>query len=418
MGLGSIVSSAVNRVRDVAQGVGNAVRNTVRTAESIAPTVSQLNSATRNITGRLLGGDPISDITRTAARTTQNLVSSTGNNVARGLFGNNPVRDLVNRGREFVSNQVNRVAGNVINNIVNAGRNFVGGIIDRGREILSNVGNRIVDAGRTAFNSIKESVVGIGRSFVEGAGQFFSGVGQVLNPAPLAKVFQGDFSGAWNDFRNNVSNGFQNMGGGLVKATLQPILNTGVELLNGAVSSFQTLVGLEPPSRPLNEQEIAELRSVYGDTVDYSQIRIKEGHLGIANGLAPHTIGNTIYIPQRDGQQRTVAQRNNLLVHEAAHVWQYQNGGTDYISESLWHQAVGAIGSGNRDAAYEFEGAIRNGTTWADLNPEQQGHLIDEAYNRGMFSNPNATFLAADGTDITTQVRAAINEMRNGRGAA
>lgn len=418
MGLGSIVNSAVNRVREVAQNVGNAVRNTVRTAESAAPTVSQFNSATRNVTGRLLGGDPVSDITRTAARATQNLVPTAGNNMTSGLFGNNPVGNLLNRGREIVSNQVRRVAGNVIGNVFEAGRNFVGGLIDRGREALANVGNRIADSVRTAFNSIKESVVGIGRSLYEGAGQFFTGVGQTLNPAPLAKVFQGDFSGAWNDFKNNISNGFQNMGGGLVKATVQPLVNTGVELLNGAVSSFQTLVGLEPPSRALNEQEIEQLRSVYGDTIDYSQIRIKEGHLGIANGLAPHTIGNTIYIPQRDGQQRTVDQRNNLLVHEAAHTWQYQNGGTDYISESLWHQAKGALGSGSRDAAYEFENAVKNGTSWADLNPEQQGHLIDEAYSRGLFSDPNATFITSDGTDITTQIRAAMNEMRNGRGAA
>ena len=66
----------------------------------------------------------------------------------------------------------------------------------------------LMPAERSA-NSTVEGVIGFGRSVIEGAGQFFTGIGQVLNPSPLLKVFQGDFSGAWNDFRNNAFNGFK-----------------------------------------------------------------------------------------------------------------------------------------------------------------------------------------------------------------
>ena len=388
MGLGSIVSSVVNKAVEIVKPVVNTVRDTVRTAERIAPTVSQFNSVAQNMTGRLLGNDPISDITRTAVRTAQNLVAPVAERAARGVLGN--IGD------------------------------FFGGAFDRARDFVGNAANRVVDTGRTLFNSTVEGVIGFGRSVIEGGAQFFTGIGQVSNPTPLLKIFQGDFSGAWNDFKNNAVNGFQNIGGGLIKATVQAVFDTGIVALNGTISAIQTLVGLEPPSRALTNQEITELRKVYGDSLDYSQIRVKEGHLGIANGLAPHTIGNTIYIPEgwlNPNDPNYNAEHNKLIVHEAAHSWQYQNGGTDYIGESLWNQALGALTGGSRDAAYNYEQPIRDGKSWAELNPEQQAHLLDQAYKNGLFDDPNARFVLADGTDITDYVRNAIGQVRNGQGA-
>lgn len=388
MGLGKIVGSVVNKAAEVIKPVVDTITKPASTAAKIAPTVNQLNSVTQNVTGKLLGNDPISDITRNVVGRAQSLVA--------------PAAEAVTR--------------NVVNEVGNASRGFLRGVGD----FFSNVGNRIVDAGRTVINSTVEGLVGFGRSVVEGVGQTLTGIGQTLNPAPLAKLFQGDFSGAWNDFRNNVSNGVQNIGGGLVKATVQSVVDTAVVGFNGLVSSVQTLVGAEPPSRGLTEAETAELRKVYGDSVNYSDIRIKEGHLGIANGLAPHTIGNTIYIPEgwlNPNDPNYQSNRSELLVHEAAHTWQYQNGGTDYIGESLWNQAIGALTGGSRDAAYNYEQPVSQGKSWAELNPEQQAHLLDEAYSRGLFDNPNAQFVTADGTNITNYVRDAINQVRNGQGA-
>lgn len=387
MGLGKIVSSVVNKAAEIVKPVVDAVAKPAKAIEKIAPTVSQFNAITNNITGRLLGNDPVSDITRTLAGKAKDLVAPAAETVAKNAL------DGIG---DFFGDKIDRV------------KNFLGGVKDR-----------VVDAGRTVINSTVEGLVGFGRSVLEGAGQFFTGIGQTLNPAPLAKVFQGDFSGAWNDFKNNFSNGIQNIGGGIIKGTVQAVADTFIVGLNGFVSATQTLVGAEPPSRGLNESETAALRSVYGDSMDYSQIRIKEGHLGIANGLAPHTIGNTIYIPEGwldPNSANYQTNRNDLLVHEAAHSWQYQNGGTDYIGESLWNQFKGWATGGDRNAAYEFEQPIKDGKSWAELNPEQQAHLIEEAYHQGLFNDPNARFVY-NGNDYTDYVRGAIAEMRAGRGA-
>ena len=197
------------------------------------------------------------------------------------------------------------------------------------------------------------------------------------------------------------------------------MFDAGIVGLSSSVSAIQTLIGLEPASRGLTTQETDQLRSVYGDTIDYSQIRIKEGSLGLNQLLAPHTIGNTIYLPQGwldPNSSNYQTQRNDLLVHETAHVWQYQNGGTDYIGESLWNQAIGAISGGDRGSAYDFEQPIKDGKNWAQLNPEQQAHLIETAYSQGLFDNPNARFVY-NGNDYTDFAREAMRQMRSGEGA-
>lgn len=387
MGLGSIVSSVVNKAVEVVKPVVDTFTNPIKAAEKIAPTISQFNSVAENMTGRLLGNDPISDITRTAVRTAENLVAPVAENVTKGILGD--IGD------------------------------FFGGAFDGVKDFAGNIINRAVDAGRTIIDTNIAEIVGFGRSVVEGAGQFLSGVGQVFSPSPIDNLLRGDFSGAFDEFKNNLSNGFQNIGGGLVKATIQSVADTAIVGLNGLVSSVQTLIGAEPPSRGLNEREIAELQKIYGDSIDYSQIRIKEGNLGIANGLAPHTVGNTIYIPEGwldPNSANYQADRSELLAHETAHVWQYQNGGTDYIGESLWNQFKGWVSGQSRNAAYDFGKAIDEGKSWADLNPEQQAALMEESYRDGLFTDPNAR-LVYNGTDYTDFARGAIAEMRAGRGA-
>lgn len=400
MGLGGIINSVTKKASEIYHSGEKAVKNTFRAAESVAekalPSVKQFNSAAENMTARLVGSDPVGSITRAAVKNAQTLLPP--------LPPAPPVPSPV---RDFVRNAV--ATGE---KLLDGGKEFLRGA----REFGENVVNRAVDAGRSIGNAVVEGVGGFFRSVGEGVVQTVQGIGQTLNPAPLGKLLQGDFAGAWNDFKNNFTSGIGNIAGGVVKATVQPIFDTAVVGLAHGVSAVQTLLGIETPSRALTAQETAELRKIYGDSVDYSQIRIKEGNLGIANGLAPHTVGNTIYIPPGWLDPNNAQQRNELLAHEAAHVWQYQNGGTDYIGESLWNQAVGWLSGQSRNAAYEFETPIKNNVPWAELNPEQQAHLIDQAYAQGLFDDPNARFVY-NKTDYTDYVRNAINEMRNGRGA-
>lgn len=399
MGLGGLINSVKNKAAEIYHGGENLVKNTVKTAEKVAtnplPTVKQFNSAAENMTSRFLGSDPVSSVTRTVANTVAPIVPPIVPPIP------SPVRNFVQKAAEVGGNLVER------------GNDFINGAKEVGKNII----NRAIDSGRSIVNGFVEGTTGFFRSIGEGLLQTGKGVLQTLNPAPLGKLFTGDFSGAFNDFKNNFTDGLKNIGGGVIKATVQSVVDTGVVALSSGVSAIQTMLGIETPSRALTAQETSELRKVYGDSIDYSQIRIKEGNLGLANGLAPHTVGNTIYIPPGWLDPNNQTQRNDLLTHEAAHVWQYQNGGTDYIGESLWNQAIGAISGGSRDAAYEFETPIRNGKSWAELNPEQQAHLIEEAYNQGLFDDPNKRFVY-NGNDYTDYVRNAITEMRNGRGAS
>ena len=390
MGFGDFFNP-VKAVKQTFNFVEDKTTDVVKTAEKVVTSPSQFSSAIQNVTARALGNNPITDVTRTLTRTAQDVTVRT-------------VRDGV----------LDRIS-DVGEDIIESGSGFLGGV----RDFLGGARDRIVDAGRSLFDGAVAQVVGFGRSVVEGAGQIFSGVGRVLNPSPIINLFQGDISGAWNAFTNNVTQGFSDIGRGLIKGTVQAVFDAGIVGLSSAVSAVQTLVGLEPPSRGLTTQETDQLRSVYGDTIDYSQIRIKEGSLGLNQLLAPHTIGNTIYIPQGwldPNSSNYQTQRNDLLVHETAHVWQYQNGGTDYIGESLWNQAMGAISGGDRNAAYDFEQPIKDGKTWSQLNPEQQAHLIESAYSQGLFDNPNARFVY-NGNDYTDYVRDAMRQMRAGEGA-
>jgi hypothetical protein len=406
MGLRGIVNSAINRAESFFNRTEDKAKKAVKTAEKI--TNKQVNSFVKNVTSQINGNNPI----------VKNFVPPVAiPNPAKSL---NFIDRAVNAGRNFVNN-----VRNVGNNLIQGGRNLLGRAaelgsraLDVGKRVFNEVKNRALDIGRSALNLVTEGVGGLVRSAVEGVGKIASGIGQALNPAPLGKLLSGDFSGAWNDFRNNVTSGAKQIGNGLVQGLIQGPFDTFIVGLQNTVSAIQTATGLEPAGRGLTEAETATLRSVYGDSIDLSQIRIKEGNIGLNNFLAPHTVGNTIYMPYSDTEKRDPAEIRELLVHETAHVWQYQNGGTDYIGESLWNQAKSSITGGDRGGAYGYDNDVRNRTPWQDLNPEQQGSIIEDAYSKGLFTNPNARFNLTDGTDVTDYVRNAIEQMRAGRGAA
>lgn len=84
--------------------------------------------------------------------------------------------------------------------------------------------------------------------------------------------------------------------------------------------------------RDLTVTEKMLLRRVFKESIDYDKIQIATTNIGV-NGR-PYTFANTIRVPpQTDFNTRT-------LVHETAHVWQYQTKGSGYISDSAWHQLV------------------------------------------------------------------------------
>lgn len=256
--------------------------------------------------------------------------------------------------------------------------------------LLSRIGSavtgglrRVGDAVGGLVTGVKDAAVGLVRNGMAATQTLASGLGQV-------------FTGRFRE-------GFGELARGLVQVVQTPV--DAVLMVGGrALSAVQTLLGVEPVRRGLTEQEGAVLRQVYGDSLDYSRISIKEGNAGLLTMSGrPFVHGDTIFVPSKH-----VPLRMDILVHEAAHIWQHQHGGTDYMSEALVAQFFGD--------GYDLGKGLREGKSWSQLNPEQQAELLEQGYRAGYFETPPRR-LYVDGVDYTAQLEAALREVRAGRGA-
>ncbi|AEI63238.1 DUF4157 domain-containing protein [Corallococcus macrosporus] len=216
---------------------------------------------------------------------------------------------------------------------------------------------RLVDAGRGLLTGATSASVGVARS-----------VGVVLRSMG---------GGVAQCARGRPREGLPRLGQGLTRVAQLPA--DAVLMMGGRVlSSVQVLVGLEPPGRRLTEDEVSRLRPIFGDSLDFAAVRVKVGRLGLL-GLPGRAFahGNTVFVPPQSG-----AVDFGLLVHELTHVWQHQHGGTAYLSAALAAQWSGD--------GYDWRKGVSREKRWAQLNPEQQAQLIEDAAVAGLipFTSP------------------------------
>jgi hypothetical protein len=141
------------------------------------------------------------------------------------------------------------------------------------------------------------------------------------------------------------------------------------------ISSLQAgLIG-----RSLTLEEVALVREIFHNSIDYSRVRL------IPTGVLEYrTVANFIRVPENFTiSDEYMAQ---TLVHEMTHVWQYQHGGTSYISISLATQIAGKIRTGSRNAAYDYQ--ITPDKSFFDFLPEQQGLIVQNYFS--MLRDKNA----------------------------
>ena len=148
-------------------------------------------------------------------------------------------------------------------------------------------------------------------------------------------------------------------------------------------SAIQLAAITSPFGRALYQREYDIVHDIFESGVDASRIRIVETH--ILN--APTTLGNQIRVPPGwnfDDERRAV------LVHEVAHVWQYQTHGTSYITDSVYHNASGQIATGDRNVAY-LNYQLTPNCALSDFTAEEQATIIGDYYEmtRLHASNPN-----------------------------
>ena len=106
------------------------------------------------------------------------------------------------------------------------------------------------------------------------------------------------------------------------------------------VWAHQSGAAFSHSGRALTEAERRIARFVFEQSIDLEPVRIVQSPIA----SAPTTLGNNIRIQD--------PMCNRTLVHELTHIWQYQNMGTGYISNSVCHQVAATFSSGSRNAAY------------------------------------------------------------------
>lgn len=136
-----------------------------------------------------------------------------------------------------------------------------------------------------------------------------------------------------------------------------------------------------PLSDAMSEEQLAFLHELYGDSLDLSQVRYTRDGLTPMIAGAPNTVGNTINLVSKwgpdifDENGQITPEGMELVIHELAHVWQYQNDGWDYMPEAIWANAYHTVVDGDRDEAYRYDTSM----DWEGMNPEQQGHAVEKA---------------------------------------
>jgi len=140
----------------------------------------------------------------------------------------------------------------------------------------------------------------------------------------------------------------------------------------------QTEKALGVVQRPLYDSEIARVRSIFADAVDYGAVVIERHFEGFDN--RPFTICNTIHLGERDfaeagdeGGNLLSASGLSTLVHEMTHVWQFQHGGFSYIGNSVYNQVV-------KGGAYEYDDKLDAKVPWSEWGAEEQAQFIED-YN-------------------------------------
>jgi hypothetical protein len=229
----------------------------------------------------------------------------------------------------------------------------------------------ITSAMETFSLGFVNTLVGSGKSLAASVDAFSAGV---------TRIASGDFA-----------RGFADIGKSLLGLFVQQPIDGLIMLAGSTFAAIHMLLGFEKPGRALKDEEIAEARKVFGDSIDYSRVRIKEGTRGVLSSIVrPFVFGDTIYAQGADGRLSPSA-----LIHELAHVWQHQRTGPSYLS--------GAIGAQMFGDGYDWEKGLKNGLTFAELNPEQQAEFIADAYAAGYFAAPENGFVW-QGRDYSAQI--------------
>jgi len=331
--------------------------------------------------GRFLGfvqdlGAGIADATHVVAQAIEDFVGAVAEAIADAV---ETVGNLIGDGLDALAGLLRRIPGigivlygifHWLAGVVSAGFDFVGAVIKAGLNLLADF---VAGGLRVVLGGLGGLMAWDGHVFVRGAKDFLSG---------------------------------------LVGAFLSTALK--------GFAATQSLFGLQWKKRALTKTERELLYKVFRRSLSYYNVRVVLGFGGVFSiNERAVTIGNTIYLKGYDP-----ATRPDVLVHEFAHVWQYQHAGSRYISEAAGAQAFVFNAYGWRTEL------TRGDRRWTEFNREAQAAFIEEVWtggqetptgpvgNGGFYTDhpvgPDTLFTdTSTGDDHTFLARESVHTLRN-----
>ncbi|MFL6665262.1 MAG: hypothetical protein ACJ8G7_24095 [Rhizobacter sp.] len=233
----------------------------------------------------------------------------------------------------------------------------------------------VIDRGVDSVRSVANAAIDIVRNFVMLPLHIVGGVERDIGEA-LKYFARGDVDKGFGRLGMTFVHPFERIAG-MVVDDVSIAAQAGANVVGNMLG---IVIDTQPPSRGLNNEERGFLHDVYGDSLNVEDIRIHRSDLGTDAGMAPHTVGNDIYLPDNcfnaDGSLNELGRMT--LVHEAFHAYQAQHEGNEYIHCALEAQMDGIVGSGNRNAGYTWLPALHSGKPFNEWNPEQQAKFIED----------------------------------------
>ncbi|WP_261788799.1 hypothetical protein [Methanosarcina siciliae] len=133
---------------------------------------------------------------------------------------------------------------------------------------------------------------------------------------------------------------------------------------------------IKPGTRMLTPLEEQEARTVFGDSIDYRQVRIDEHSLiawiGAKIKNSPGMGVATFHTINFNKKIKTAAGNSDMkwLIHELAHVSQMEHIGSKYLIEAFYAQATEGYGYAQEEKPH-----------FCDYNREQQASIAADYYS-------------------------------------
>ncbi|SFC07258.1 RHS repeat-associated core domain-containing protein [Microbulbifer thermotolerans] len=162
--------------------------------------------------------------------------------------------------------------------------------------------------------------------------------------------------------------------------------------VGGALGETSRAVGnesSEPITRKLTEGEMSLAKTVFGDEIDLTKVRLTNRNFPFSGEKVSVTPSNTIWLGKnyRSDFSSEELKMMGHLIHELTHVWQYQNG------VSLKWAATKLSMNGK---SYKENYHYSLGGEFKSYNIEQQATIFEHQFYRNSYGNPYGDSLIRD----------------------